>query len=413
MLIFIFAYSATAQVTVPKTLRKATASQDEIISMRNTLSFSEAIDEFNVLSKRHLNKIIVDPIIFKGTIGIDIDNIYWFDAFGMILEHNDLLFEEYSDHILVKLPELTTVNEELLSAKRYFVTREVVISTIFFEANRTDLSQLGVSWGFLDEKTRVVTDMLTGEPSLETIYKRGLEQSSADNKTGVLNFDFFDKFDFGDISAIFKTLASNHLGEIIASPKITVLSNNEGFIQIGSDFSVTVQDFAGNTVTQFFSTGSIITVTPHVINVDSVTFIHIELDAQKSSATSSELGVEVKKSSAKTSLLLLDGEETIIGGLYSNEESETREGIPFLKDLPWWFLGLRYLFGYESVNMIQKELIILLKVDLVPSLTERIENRLHQIEKDNKLQDGLMDFNQQRDQYLEQIENHKESLEQK
>jgi general secretion pathway protein D len=45
---------------------------------------------------------------------------------------------------------------------------------------------------------------------------------------------------------------------------------------------------------------------------------------------------------------LLNGEETILGGLFVNEEAITRNGIPFLKDLPWWVLGIRYLTGSDQ-----------------------------------------------------------------
>jgi len=38
--------------------------------------------------------------------------------------------------------------------------------------------------------------------------------------------------------------------------------------------------------------------------------------------------------------ILYDGEERAIGGLYATVDQETREGIPFLKDLPWWFFGI-------------------------------------------------------------------------
>ena len=78
---------------------------------------------------------------------------------------------------------------------------------------------------------------------------------------------------------------------------------------------------------------------------------------------------------ATTNLLLLDGEETIIGGLYSTEPKTTRQGVPFLKDLPWYVLGLRYLFGYEKTEDIKKEVVILLKAELVPTLQERIAQR--------------------------------------
>lgn len=410
LMIFIFANAGWGQVSMSQRVRKITAKPEEYISFRSSLPYNDAIEELSNLSKKYLNKIIVNPIIYEGPIGIDINNIYWFEALEMILTHNDLTYKEYGDHIIINRAEKGSVDNKLLSEKHVFESREVIISTVFFEADRNKMRQLGTSWGVLNEKKEIFIDALTGEPGLETVFRRGLEQSSADNKTGLLNFEFLDRFDFGDVTAIFKTLDSYQMGEVLASPQITVLSDNEGEIQIGSDFSVTVQDFAGNTVTQFFSTGSIIKVTPHVITVDSVTFIHIELDAEKSGATSSELGIEIKKASAVTSLLLLDGEETVIGGLYTNDERETREGVPFLKDLPWWFFGLRYIFGYESVSTVQKELIILLKVDLVPSLAERIQKRL---EENNQLEDGLIDLNKQRDNYLEQIDNLKPEPESK
>ena len=49
--------------------------------------------------------------------------------------------------------------------------------------------------------------------------------------------------------------------------------------------------------------------------------------------------------------------------------------MPFLKDLPWYVLGLRYLFGYEQEEVTKKELVILMKAELVPTLQERITQR--------------------------------------
>jgi type IV pilus assembly protein PilQ len=78
---------------------------------------------------------------------------------------------------------------------------------------------------------------------------------------------------------------------------------------------------------------------------------------------------------------MLDGEETVIGGLFVNEEAVTRNGIPFLKDLPWWVFGIRYLTGSDETVIRKKELVILLKTELVPTLRERFENP----EKENVL----------------------------
>ena len=67
----------------------------------------------------------------------------------------------------------------------------------------------------------------------------------------------------------------------------------------------------------------------------------------------------INKTTATGSLTLLNGEEGYIGGMYSNEEDIIREGVPLLKDLPWWVFGLRYIFGYDSKQVIKRELMIL------------------------------------------------------
>ena len=85
--------------------------------------------------------------------------------------------------------------------------------------------------------------------------------------------------------------------------------------------------------------------------------------------------------------MLLDGEEALIGGLYINEESTTRNGVPFLKDLPWWFFGMRYVFGFESQNRIKKELLILIKAEMLPTIKERFEQKLRGVNKRNVLTD--------------------------
>jgi type IV pilus assembly protein PilQ len=98
---------------------------------------------------------------------------------------------------------------------------------------------------------------------------------------------------------------------------------------------------------------------------------------------------------------MLNGEEAVIGGLFVNEESVVRTGIPVLKDLPWWFFGLRYIFGSDQKITRKKELVILLEVELVPTLKERVSatssgNLLkNEVEKQNKRL-KLYEFNQQK-----------------
>jgi type IV pilus assembly protein PilQ len=197
-----------------------------------------------------------------------------------------------------------------------------------------------------------------------------------------------------DIHALLKLFDSRSLGEAIARPQITVRSGQEGEINVGDQFPINTKDFAGNLITQLMNAGTIIKVTPDVITENGKTFIHLKIHAEKSSVTTSPLGFDKAMTSATTSALLLDGEETVVGGLYTNEEKELREGIPILKDLPWWFLGLRYIFGHNQTSLTRKDLIILIKAELLPPLTERTVKRENLIEKQRRENESDTRFRQ-------------------
>ena len=49
--------------------------------------------------------------------------------------------------------------------------------------------------------------------------------------------------------------------------------------------------------------------------------------------------------------------------------------------LPWWFFGLRFLTGFSASDTREEELIIIIRADLVPSLTERMERRKFELDE--------------------------------
>jgi type IV pilus assembly protein PilQ len=345
-------------------LRNVYKAPEEMISLSRTMTFPQALELFNDLSQKFLGKIVIDPDGRTFPIGEDIDKMHWLDAMELILRNHNLWYDEYKDYIqIVSVVEEGTDGIKLSAEQKKllaeFDSREVIINAIFFESNVSKIREAGMSWNIFRDGDINATATLT----------------AADNKTGVFQLDLAPDVDFADILATFKALESDNLGEILSNPLVTVKSGVEGRVQIGIDVSTTVQDFAGNTVTQFISTGAIIKVRPFIIRRDSIDFVVLELDVERSSSRTGDTGLEILKTQAKTTIMMLDGEETIIGGLYSDEVNTERSGIPFLKDLPWWFLGLKYIFGYESKRITKKDLLIVLKADLLPSLAERDDVR--------------------------------------
>jgi type IV pilus assembly protein PilQ len=174
-----------------------------------------------------------------------------------------------------------------------------------------------------------------------------------------------------DIHAALKMFEADQLGEVISNSKIPVRSGLSSTLQVGDDFSVLEKDFSGNTVQKFYPTGTILNIKPRIFKVGEMEFMDIQYKVEKSTFEASTVTTIIHKTSTAGSLTLLNGEESYIGGMYSNSETIVRQGVPLLKDLPWWVFGLRYIFGYDSKNTVKRELIVLLKAEILPSLEDR------------------------------------------
>ena len=246
-----------------------------------------------------------------------------------------------------------------------FRSREVKISAVFFAVNLTRLEEVGINWSFA--KT---VNTGGGTVSIGSDFA-GADQVSQD----IFNLQVTPNISFANMDFLLSLFSDYKLGEILSGPQLTVRSGEQGRIQVGEDFSIRERDFAGNLIDRFYSTGVIIDVTPQVITEQGVDFVHMKVGVERSTVQPGQVSTIVSKATAETNLLLLDGEETIIGGLYEKTINTTRQGVPFLKDLPWYVFGLRYIFGYDKDEEEKTELVILLKVDLVPTLQERITQK--------------------------------------
>ncbi|MCU0411549.1 MAG: type II and III secretion system protein, partial [Bacteroidetes bacterium] len=256
-------------------------------------------------------------------------------------------------------PAATPAQPEVVdSSEIYAKLREITISSIFFEVNQTKLSQVGARFSIFRGRDLNLGIEFDGTKKIETpIF--GASLSPTNPKLAV------------DINAGLSLIESNQLGEVIARPQVTVRSTASARIQVGTDFSTREKDFSGNIVEKFYSTGTILTVRPKVYTVGDVEFIDLQYSIERSTVTPGEVTTLINKTLASGSLSLLNGEESYVGGMFSNEEIVLREGVPFLKDLPWWVFGLRYLFGYDSKQINRKELIVLLKAEMLPLVGER------------------------------------------
>ncbi len=345
----------------------------EIVSLSANISFEKAIEALSEISEKMKGKRIVSTISINEPIGIEIDRMPYEKALLIIVQYKNLIFEETQNVIVIKSKDDPTkgMKEDVYAS---IDAKQVKISALFFEANITELRERGINWKVLfsgqdfsigNEFKSFLSGDVEGKASSQTAT-----ETPPDNMTKASSSFKAGDYD-GTAEGAFKFFETENLGEIIARPNVTVRDRQKGRIQIGSDISVKQRDFSGNVTDVFVSTGTIIEVVPYVYTQDNQDYILLKLSVERSTGYPDVVSTEIKKTIASTDVLMSSGDETIIGGLYVNEENFVRRGIPFLRDLPWWVLGIKYLTGYDSKQIVQKEVIILVKTEILPSLKEK------------------------------------------
>lgn len=361
-------------VSVQGQYARGSVRVEELVTISADMSFPEAVNNIlNPMAKRFEGKPIVDHSGFTGPIGVPgLVNVQWKKALETIVTENGLQLDSYQDYYEIVVAQ---VAEEVPVEDITLDTREVRISAVFFEADRNATEEVGIDWSFGKNRGSVGEEDGQGQ-----IGRKGMVDVSFQGaqlvSEEIASVAAAKRISSAtDISGLLKAVQSKNKGEVIASPQITVVDRQEGRIQIGESVSILSRDEAGNTVSELVDAGIILTIKPRIITEEEVDFIYVDLQAERSTATPSAGGVSISKTTARTFSLLQDGDETIVGGLYSDTETKTRTGIPILKDLPWWVFGLKFLTGYNGTTLTKKELIIVLRASIVPSIRERVEMR--------------------------------------
>ncbi len=393
--------AASAQVRDEMQLRRADRGKvgvdpEEIVSFSKDMHFTEAIVSLSEMSKKFTGKIIVDPNPDPARkVNVAIESMPWRDALELILRTNNMWYRENEQYFQL-FPALgmggtTTAGATPIpagagamidSSEIYARQREVTISAIFIELDRGMLRETGVDFTLFRGSDLNLNVEFNGASRLNSPFLTA-DVAPTSDRLAV------------DLTAAISILEESNLGNVIARPQVTVRSGQKGRVQVGEDFSVKQRTISGDITERFFSVGSILEVTPTYYNYNDIDFIELNVKLERSSLID-PVNNRIAKTEVGNKLLLFNGEQSYVGGLFITEERNTRAGIPILKDLPWWVFGLRYIFGYEKTEVVTKELIAILQADLLPTLQDRVAQRDAQrdvirdkLEADRKLLEQL------------------------
>ena len=360
---------------------------EQIVTLSAELPVREALEILSGVAMMATGKIISDPANREQPIGVDIFHRHWRDALEILLARNQLWYLETAESFFVFRPKLGRDGKPLFipsgaedPTRVTAATREVKIEAVFFEGDRKTLREFGINWSSLvDGKLFVQADGTAADELTSSIFSVSSGGSGANRGTQI------------EVEALMRTLESLDKGQIIARPEVTVANRKKGRIQVGQDFSIKSRDYAGNTIEEFYSAGTILEVIPIIVFGEERPYIHLDIHAERSTVTPNAVSTTVNKTQAETEVLLYDGEQTAIGGLYVTKITSVRKGIPYVKDLPWWVLGLRYLFGYSRDETETSELVILMRAHLVEDASLRFSKRIQLEESRRKAFEQMKD----------------------
>ncbi|MDD4904583.1 MAG: type II secretion system secretin GspD [Methylobacter tundripaludum] len=245
---------------------------------------------------------------------------------------------------------------------------QVLIDATIVSVKLTDSLKYGIQW-FLDHGGSSISSG-NGAATLGSIATASAAAFTSGGLTAIYNS--------GVVNALLSAQANKGNVNIISSPSLMVLNNQEAKINVGDQVPIqtgTLGSVVGSGGTtgattaiqssiQYKDTGVTLEVTPRV-NANGM--VIMEIKQTVSSAVKTETGVNtsptIQKKEIESSVAVQDSETIVLGGLIDNNNSNAIGGIPWLNELPW----IGPLFGNTDRENIKNELVVLITPRVVKS----------------------------------------------
>jgi general secretion pathway protein D len=238
--------------------------------------------------------------------------------------------------------------------------RQVFVEAMIAEVSIDKLKDLGVKWsvvgGGSDGKATAIGqyDSLNALSTITSLLS-GLSTAglTIPNLSGTA----------ANFAVDLKALESYGVVNVLSTPTILTSDNKEAEIFVGENVPFkTKTDTTGTGISsqsiERKDTGITLKITPQISEGEYIKLdIYQEISAVKdATSTGAAADITTTKRSAKTGVVVRQGETVVIGGLIQDKDQTTDSKIPLLGDIP--LLG--YLFKYKNVTRTKTNLMILL-----------------------------------------------------
>jgi len=197
-----------------------------------------------------------------------------------------------------------------------------------------------------------------------------------------------------NIDVIVNAYAGKKLLNILSKPRLLILNNETGNINVGTQVPVITSQTSANDIggvkpsinqnIKYITTGVIAGLSPTINSNGILTMkVNLKLSEAQINDTSGIDSPLIVTRDLSTTLTLKSGRTVLLGGLISRNKSSSDGGVPFLMDIPW----LGTLFKSQSNKTVKTELIMLIEPVIMQNTadlndrTKRFRKILHLLDE--------------------------------
>jgi general secretion pathway protein D len=184
-----------------------------------------------------------------------------------------------------------------------------------------------------------------------------------------------------------KLLQIYRIGNVLSTPKIMAMDNEEAELEVGQDIVIgeqLVSTAAGQTTsTQRKEVNTTLTITPSISPESNAVRLKIK-QTVKDVVDANDPNTAINNKALSTNIVVPNGDTAVLGGLVNEREAKRTTKIPLLGDIP--ILG--WLFRSKTKDMVKSNLMLFITPKIIRNpaqnkklLQSEIDNRLKFIKK--------------------------------
>jgi general secretion pathway protein D len=245
---------------------------------------------------------------------------------------------------------------------------QVLIESAIVEVTGDVTDSLGFQWAVGDTDNPVAgTNFGNAGQSLSSIAT-GIAAGTPSLGNGLTLGGFKQTNGQVDFGVIIQALESQSNTNLLSTPSIMTLDNQEAEIVVGQNVPFLTGSTSSSSNANPFTTisrediGVTLKIKPHIHEGNEVR-LEVEVSAESVANTTvqGQADLITNKRSLKTMILAADQETIVLGGLISDDITETESKVPILGDIP--LLG--WLFKSKSTKHVKRNLMVFLRPTIV------------------------------------------------